>query len=472
MKKLSLLILLFGFTMGFAQHVAINGTGAPPDAKSMLDIASTTSGLLIPRMTTAERDLISSPPNGLEVYNTTTNTLDIYRSTRWESAVTSPASNLVYVYSLSDLPTPSGDAITLNPAKMYVFSGFVNISPNYININGAGLRGTDPSRDGVLSNVSGAVLRSTDLSLFMENVAVVPAGASTQAYDFRDGTGTMLCTMLSGCSVVELPGVPSLGVGQITGFRNITIFLNYWRCTNGLKIGGAVGKFAATNCYITNLTTGEGLEFLSGLTIDEINLSNNHFIYPGLVGIKVNTGVTVNSGRMTTNMFSGVGTNLAGIDSYTYGWKMAQNTGIPDSRALCFAYMSGNATATPLTTASTFYKINGTTTMVNEHRFTAGNDNRMTYTGQDPITARVLVIIGAHAPANNSDFSIAIAKNGTVIPLPFGSMAAANNGTSFQIVLATEVDLTTNDYVEVWIRKNNTNTTTVTVEEMQFRVTD
>ncbi len=470
MKKILFIILLFSFSVGLAQHVAINTTGASPDAKAMLDIASTTTGLLIPRMTTAQRNLIVSPPNGLQVYNTTSNTLDIYRGTRWESMSSNPASNLVYVYSLADLPAPSGTTITLDATKMYIFSGIVSISPNYLNLNGAGLRGTDPAKDGVLSTVSGAVLRSTGVSVFMENLTVIPASGSTKGYDFTDATGTNFCNIFSGCSVVEI-GIPSLGVGQVSGFKAITILQNFWNCADGIKVTGNVGKFSSSFNFVTNITTGAGIQFLAGLTINDIDISNNYFIYPGQVGIKVDAGAVIDRGRLTTNMFRGVGTNLVGIDSYSFGWEMAQNTDIPNTRAFCFEYMTNNPTVTALTTQAVFYKIAGTTTMVKEQRFTALS-NRMTYTGKEPITARVLAVMGARAPSNSADFSIAIAKNGTVIGNPYGSMASANSGTSFQITLATEVDLATNDYIEVWIRKNNTNTNSITVDELQFRVTD
>jgi hypothetical protein len=74
LKKISFsaLMLLF-FVSSFAQSVAINQDGSAPNAKAMLDIASTTSGLLIPRMTTTQRNAITTPPNGLQIYNITTN---------------------------------------------------------------------------------------------------------------------------------------------------------------------------------------------------------------------------------------------------------------------------------------------------------------------------------------------------------------------------------------------------------------
>ncbi|EPR72454.1 hypothetical protein ADIWIN_2624 [Winogradskyella psychrotolerans RS-3] len=62
-------------TASFAQ-VGI-GTDTP-DASSILELKSTEAGLLLPRLTTAERDLIASPAEGLTIYNTTTQSLEIY----------------------------------------------------------------------------------------------------------------------------------------------------------------------------------------------------------------------------------------------------------------------------------------------------------------------------------------------------------------------------------------------------------
>ena len=464
----SFLTILISFIVSLSSAQVGIGTTTPLAA---FDITSTTSGLLIPRMTTTQRNAIASPPNGLQVYNITTNKLDVYRSNRWESvAFTSSSSNLVYVYSLADLPTPSSAAIKLDSNKMYIFSGIIDISPNYLNLNGAGLRGTDPGKDGVMSTVSGGVLRSTGVSVFIENLAVLPASATTKAYDFADATSTKFCNLFTGCSVVEI-GIPSLGVGQVSGFKAITTIKNYWNCKDGIKVTGNVGKFASAYNFITGISAGSGMEFLSSSVIDDIDLSNNYFIYTGDTGIKVNSGAIIDRGRMTTNMFRGVTTYISGFDSYTPAWEMRQNTNIPNSRAFSSIYMNNNGTATSLPATNTFYKIAGTTTSVTGKRFTATN-NRLTYTGKDMITSKILVIIGARSPTNTGDFSIAIAKNGVVISNPNASMAPTANNQSFQLTLATEVDLSTNDYIEVFIKTNNGNTNTITIDELQFRVTD
>jgi len=49
------------------------GSTAAPDAAALVEFTSTTQGVLLPRMTTTQRDAISSPPDGLLIYNTTDN---------------------------------------------------------------------------------------------------------------------------------------------------------------------------------------------------------------------------------------------------------------------------------------------------------------------------------------------------------------------------------------------------------------
>lgn len=76
-------IALLSTVPALAQNVAINGTGAAPAASAMLDIASTTSGLLIPRMTSVQRTAIVAPATGLKVYDTTTGSFWYYDGAVW-----------------------------------------------------------------------------------------------------------------------------------------------------------------------------------------------------------------------------------------------------------------------------------------------------------------------------------------------------------------------------------------------------
>ena len=71
------LTIISVITCSFAQV----GIGTiTPDASTVLDISSTTQGLLIPRMTTAEREAIINPANGLLITNTDTDCLNYFVS--------------------------------------------------------------------------------------------------------------------------------------------------------------------------------------------------------------------------------------------------------------------------------------------------------------------------------------------------------------------------------------------------------
>jgi hypothetical protein len=53
------------------------------DASAIANFTSTTRGVLFPRMTTGERDAISSPTNGLVIYNSTTSKLQVRAGGAW-----------------------------------------------------------------------------------------------------------------------------------------------------------------------------------------------------------------------------------------------------------------------------------------------------------------------------------------------------------------------------------------------------
>ncbi len=86
MRKFYFLVLssLFVATSLMAQNVGINSDGSTPNASAMLDVKSTNSGILIPRMTETQRDAIASPATGLLVYQTNeTPGFYYYSGTAW-----------------------------------------------------------------------------------------------------------------------------------------------------------------------------------------------------------------------------------------------------------------------------------------------------------------------------------------------------------------------------------------------------
>lgn len=83
MKKILGSILLGLTSMQIFAQVAINSDGSDPHPSAMLEVTSNQSGILIPRMTAAQRDAIPSPAIGLMVYVTEDNLFHYYNGTAW-----------------------------------------------------------------------------------------------------------------------------------------------------------------------------------------------------------------------------------------------------------------------------------------------------------------------------------------------------------------------------------------------------
>jgi trimeric autotransporter adhesin len=84
MKKVILsVILCFSLILANAQSVAINTDGSLADASALLDVKSSSKGMLVPRMTTAQRTVIASPATSLLVFDTTTGTFWFYNGAVW-----------------------------------------------------------------------------------------------------------------------------------------------------------------------------------------------------------------------------------------------------------------------------------------------------------------------------------------------------------------------------------------------------
>jgi uncharacterized protein (TIGR02145 family) len=134
-------------------QVGISTDGSQPDLSAILDVKSTTLGLLLPRMNSAQRDAIVSPAAGLVIFNTDCNDIQIYNSTGWvplgnSGAIStpgtingnaSPCPNATgEIYSITTLPGAIGYQWTV-PSGSTIFSGqgTTSITVNFGTQNGA-----------------------------------------------------------------------------------------------------------------------------------------------------------------------------------------------------------------------------------------------------------------------------------------------------------------------------------------------
>lgn len=107
--------LLFLYIESSLSQVGI-GTDVPA-ASAQLDVYSKARGFLMPRMTTVQRDAITNPVNGLQIYNTTTNCIDFYNSTGWNEVCApknTPINYGTFCSSVNQFGSSSNQLISFN----------------------------------------------------------------------------------------------------------------------------------------------------------------------------------------------------------------------------------------------------------------------------------------------------------------------------------------------------------------------
>ena len=172
----------------------IIGSRGKAHSSAALEVGSTTKGFLLPRMTTAERDLIAAPVEGLEVYNTTLSLKQYYDGASWNSLVTSGVTTLLAVTAADTTPGYLDDKLVkgsgliktiLNPGANEQVE--MSLGPHYLSLASTGL-------------YEGAVLS---------------AGATTGTFDLTTGQGFHVNSTTSFPAVAVTPVVISARTNEV-----------------------------------------------------------------------------------------------------------------------------------------------------------------------------------------------------------------------------------------------------------------
>lgn len=105
----------------------------------MLDVNSTTKGFLMPRMTTVQKNAIVNPANGLMIFNTDSNNLEIFNGAVWNTTTLS-GGTIGLGFSSPNVTTAGGDAADI--------SGILNLDHSLPDTLGAHLMTTNLVTDG------------------------------------------------------------------------------------------------------------------------------------------------------------------------------------------------------------------------------------------------------------------------------------------------------------------------------------
>lgn len=485
--KKSFFLFFFLLTLTINAQIGI-GT-VTPNASSALDITSTTQGMLMPRMTTAQRTAIASPADGLIVYDTTLKLFYYYSSatSAWTQVSSSTTGRLNFkrikstdvlaTVLATELAAGGGAKYVLSTNTLYEINGTVNF--NFpIDLNNAYIHGLDTNEDvivrssgNIFEGATGGSIRSLTLIATGGSVFNL-SGAATQNLIFRD------------CIVAN-----SSSVGTISGFGLVFLsIIQYSGNTNGITYNNITQLLLSNLGWFSN-NSGTYEKLTGTFTLVEkqggFSQANGTAIAFDVSGNPVISGDAV----MESVVFTG---NTTGgyVKPYTTGtytgynfnnnWNV-RSAGIPteaDAVAVgdfAMDYPVGQGIGVTFTNnlnPSNIVKVSsgtGFTTYSNLFRFTTDAANRLRYVGKKKRIFQVGGSISFQVPAAGT-YIIYIAKNGSALTQYKIYGRGQTNGDIIVLPLNASVELSTNDYVEVYAQRYTGSNTDIIVPNMTITI--
>ena len=167
MKNLILILYIaLNSATTYSQGVAINSDASNPDASAILDVKSTSKGVLISRMTQTQRNTIPSPATGLLIYQTdNTPGFYYYNGSTWAACDTD-----------TDTDTNSGGTITSVVAGTGLSGGTITSTGTISlpNIGTAGTYGSSTQTPVFTTDAQGRVTEVTNTTIS----GVTPGGSA------------------------------------------------------------------------------------------------------------------------------------------------------------------------------------------------------------------------------------------------------------------------------------------------------
>jgi hypothetical protein len=240
MKKRTLLLLaaviLTFCGTSFAQSVGINSDNTAPHTSAILDVKSTTKGILVPRMTATERGNISSPATGLLVFQTDgTSGFYYYTGSAW-----------VQTGTVTSIDVSGGTTGLTSSGGPVTASGTVTLGGTLTVTNG----GTGTT-DGSITGTSALTFTAGGSN---QNVTLTPSGTGNTLLNGNVGVGT---ASPSASAKVEVSSTtqgflpPRMSKTEQDAIASPAIGLQIWCTSCGLA--GELHVYAGTSAGWINI---------------------------------------------------------------------------------------------------------------------------------------------------------------------------------------------------------------------------
>jgi hypothetical protein len=349
---LIVIALTFIFNSATAQNIGINSTGANPNASAVLDIVSSTSGLLIPRMTAAQKTALNPLPaaaQGLLIYQTD-GTEGFYYNT---SITTTPIWNAVSPGAFA-LPLSISNGGTGSAAQ-----NFVDLTTLQNNINGAKtflVNVTVPTLNTLTVGIGPGTGNATNTAIGLSALAgnTTATNVTAVGYQAAIGNTTGGSTVAVGYQALmaNTTGVSNTATGRQALFTTTTGGFNTAYGAGSLYTTTGIGNTATGYNSLYSTTSGTSNTAI-GYRAGFGNTSGTQNTYVGY-----NTGINITSGANNTI----IGANVTGL-----AVTLANNIILADGAGNIKAQHNGTDwTLTGGLTAGgiTYPQINGTNTQV------------------------------------------------------------------------------------------------------------
>jgi len=219
-----LLLILSSIHIFGQQNVAINNDGSDPHPLAILDVKSTSKGVLLPRMSTAQRLAIGNAPEGLMIYDTDAKSIFFSDpaggGNTWNNVMS------------SDLVLPYFEGVSLNNAAFHI----QNAEPSPTAIAGQFSAGDGIGVNGE-GNIGGKFFGATT------GIDVVGGGNGGYAGKFYSGNQGVYIDLNGNDGKALIVDNGKTGLGTITPTAKLHV--RDANATNGNTTGEAIFKVSA-----------------------------------------------------------------------------------------------------------------------------------------------------------------------------------------------------------------------------------
>lgn len=266
---IGLLLGVFPFSYLGAQSVAIGSN--IPNASAILDVQSTTKGILLPRLSFSQLLGINNPENGLLVFNASTNG---------------------FYYNMGTKAEPSWERIAedkdLVLVDLWLLSGNSNINPSIHALGNAD---------------------ATDIKFRVNNSRVGVISASNQSLFLGHLAGNEFATGIANVAIGNAALQANTNGGGLVAIGQNA--LNAYNSTNGFNV--AIGKDALRYCNTCDHSVAIGIEALKNSNGSA--LGNVAIGYGALYGVSTNMRNTAIGKFALYNFNSGNNNVAVGADA-------------------------------------------------------------------------------------------------------------------------------------------------------------